>query len=84
MIMNKRAQAEVVAGALILIVILAFGVVSSVGIINENRYVGDKDTKIYYDLKKCDISKIPRENIISFKNLDEVTNNGYKPAECSL
>lgn len=82
-LMNKRGQADVILGAVVLIGIILFGGAVSYKIISENRYVGDKSTLLYYDLKECDIKGIPRENLINFKSSEEAEKNGYNPAECN-
>lgn len=80
--MKKRGQAEVV-GALILLGIVLVGGFASYKIVSENRYVGDLNSKIYYDLKTCQVESIPRENLINFNSLGEAIKNGYVPAPCS-
>lgn len=80
--MSKKGQAELV-GAIILIGLVVLGGVSSYKLISENRYVGDISTKQYYDLKRCDTSQINPENIINFKDFEEVKRNGFSAAKCS-
>ena len=82
-LMNKRGQLEIV-GAIVIIGIIIFSGVAGHKIISENRYVGDITTNLYYDLKKCDIVVIPKENIVNFKDLGEAKTNGFNPAKCSL
>lgn len=81
--MKKRGQGEIV-GVLVLLGLVIVGGIGTYKLISENRYVGDKTTMQYYDLKKCDIKDIPKENLINLNNLDEAREYGYMPASCSL
>lgn len=78
--MCKKGQ---IVETIFLIGILIIGGVGSYKIIFENRYVGDQTTLTYYDLSKCDINSINRDNIINFKDVKEAKENGYSPAKCS-
>ncbi len=83
--MNKRGSAEII-GIIILASMLILGGLGSYKIISENRYVGDSFTKLIYDLSKCDISNIPKENQINFNNQKDIEGaikNDYKLAECT-
>ena len=82
--MGKRGQADIVVGGILLIGLIIFSGISGYKVLSENRYVGDKTAFLYYDLSKCDIKDIPKEDIISFNNLEEANKNGYQPAKCSL
>ncbi len=80
--MNKKGlSAEL--GIFFLIGVLIVGGISAHQIISENRFIGDKTTLLYYDLKTCDGKEISRENILDFKTLEEAKENGYQPAKCS-
>lgn len=79
--MKKRGQAEAI-GAIVLIGILILGGYGSYKIISDNRYVGDKDTKIVYDLKYCNI-KIAKENVVSFTTKEKAYELDFKDAECN-
>ncbi len=79
---KKRGQGEVV-GAVLLLGLLIVGGIGAHKIISENRYVGDTSTKLYYDLKKCDIENLDKVNLISFKTLNEAEKDGFMPAKCS-
>lgn len=81
--MQKRGQVGEIIGAIILIGVLVLGGVGSYKIISENRYVGDPNTKIVYDLKFCDIKNVLDEKPLSFSNLEEAYKAGYKDAECN-
>ena len=81
--MNKRGQTEIVIGSIILVGLVISGIFASYSIFSENRYIGDKSTNLYYDLKECDTSNIDRNNLINFKSLEEAKQNGYEPASCS-
>ena len=80
--MKKKGQAEII-GIVVLIIFVAVSSIGGYKIVTHNRYVGDLETKEFYDLAKCDVKDIPRENIISFKNVEEARKNGYLPAKCS-
>ncbi|MBI2142603.1 hypothetical protein HYU15_03920 [Candidatus Woesearchaeota archaeon] len=82
--MNKRGEGAIVAGFIALIVMVIVGSIGSYNILSENQYIGDTSTGLYYDLKKCDTGHIAKENLVSFKNLEEVRKSGYAPAKCSL
>ena len=79
MLTMKRGSAEIVGAGLILIMLI-FGSIGSYKILSENRYVGDVSVMKVYDLTKCDINSIPREDLKSFKSLKEA--DGYELAEC--
>jgi len=81
--MKKRSQGEIL-GALVLLSLVIVGGIGGYKIISENRYVGDKTTMQYYDLKKCDISSIPKENIVNLNDINEAKEYEYVPASCSL
>jgi len=81
--MDKRGQAEVV-GIVFLVSLIIFSGISGYKILSENTYIGDNVTLLYYDLRKCDINNIPKENIVGFKSLKVAINNGYLPAKCSM
>ena len=76
----KRGSTELIGTGLILIMLI-FGGIGSYKILSENRYVGDVSTMEVYDLSKCNINNIPKENLKSFKSLKEA--DGYELAECS-
>ncbi len=85
--MDKKGQIEaitLVGGVIAFIVILVGAGIGHYQITSEQRFIGDSSTKLYYDLAKCDLDKLEKEDTISFKNIKEVEENGYKPAECSL
>ena len=81
--MKKRGQGEII-GVLVLLGLVIVGGIGSYKVISENRYVGDKTIMQYYDLKKCDISNIPKENLVNLKNINEAKEYEYVPASCSL
>ena len=81
--MKKRGQCEII-GVLVLLGLVIVGGIGSYKVISENRYVGDKTIMQYYDLKKCDISNIPKENLVNLKNINEAKEYEYVPASCSL
>ncbi len=78
--MDKSGTAELV-GIILALGMVILGGITSYKILSENRYVGDKTTLLVYDLSKCDISHIPRENITSFNDLEGA--KAYALAECS-
>ena len=81
--MNKRGQIEITIGGIILVGLVISSLFASYNLISENRYIGDRSTNLYYDLKNCDTSNINSENIINFQSLEEARKNGFKPAECT-
>ena len=85
--MDKKGQLEAVAlagGVVAIIVILIGAGIGHYKITSEQRFIGDNQTKLYYDLAKCDLEGLEKENIIGFKSIKEVEENGYKPDQCSL
>lgn len=85
--MDKKCQIETIAligGVLAVIVILVGTGIGHYQITSEQRFIGDNQNKLYYDLAKCDLEGLKKENIVNFKNVREVEENGYKPAKCSL
>lgn len=84
--MQKRGQLEttaVVIGVVLLLSSLVAGGIYSEKIISANRYVGDKESKLVYDMSRCDVSNIPKENKVSFENLNDAFAGGYYEAPCN-
>ncbi len=85
--MDKKGQLETVAlvsGVIAFIIILVGTGIGHYQITSEQRFIGDNSTGLYYDLAKCSLEGLKKENIVNFKNVKEVEENGYKPAKCSL
>ena len=80
--MDKRGQTAEIIGSFILITMVVASGFTLSKVIDDNRYVGDKFELKVYDLSKCDIKDVPKDNRINFKDLDEAINNGYTPAKC--
>lgn len=83
-LMNKKGI-EIVTGTLILVGLIVFGglIYSSEKVISENRFVGDINTNLYYDLKECSINHVEKNNLRNFKSEKEALENGFQPASCS-
>ena len=81
--MNKRGQTELVIGGVILVGLVISGILASYNLISENRYIGDKKSNLYYDLKNCDTSNLNSNDMVNFRSLEEAKENGFKPAECT-
>jgi len=73
----KKGQIETVAVVLSLLIVLGGIAYGTFTIANENRFVGDLNTKLVYDPSKCKISSI---NIQRFSSLDEAHSLGFKDA----
>jgi len=85
-LMNKRGQLEtlaVVVGVVVLLTSVVAGGIYSEKIISNNRYVGDKDSNLVYDLSKCDISNVLKSNRVPFTSIDEALKDGYYEAPCN-
>lgn len=80
--MNKRGQAEVIGG-LILIGVLVFGGIITQDVLEDNRYVIDLNTNTTYDLIKCNIKNIDKTNLKMVDDIDGIDTSIYKLAECS-
>jgi len=80
--MDRKSQVSEVIGAIVLIGILAFGVAGANKIVSDNRFIGDSETTIVYDLKYCDVN-IPKNKVISFENKDQAYALGFKDAGCN-
>lgn len=83
--MNFSKKAQVVEGvgvAILIGLVIFIGGFSVNKIISENRYVGDMNVKIVYDLKHCAIGDIPLQQRISFGSLEEARSLGYNEANC--
>lgn len=84
--MKKRGQLEtlaVVVGVVVLLTSIVAGGIYSEKIISNNRYIGDKDSNLVYDLSKCDISNILKSNRVPFSSIDEALRDGYYEAPCN-
>lgn len=84
--MKKRGQLEttaVVIGVVLLISSLVAGGIYSEKIISVNRYVGDKESNLVYDMSNCDVSHILKENKVPFSSLDASLKEGYYEASCN-
>ena len=80
--MQKRGQVTEAIGALFLIGIIVLGSFGSYKIISDNRFVGNEENGMVYDLKYCD-TKIPKDKMISFQSKEEAYTKGFKDAECN-
>lgn len=81
--MNKRGQAETLAVVLVGIIVFGGFILSSNKIQEENRYVGDSNSHIYYDLKSCETKQILPENLMRFKSEKKAIENGFTSAKCN-
>jgi len=80
--MKKRGQLVETVGVIFLLGILLIGGMGSYKIISDNRFVGNTENSVVYDLKYCDIN-IPKDKIISFENKNQAYQRGFKDAECN-
>jgi len=80
--MKKKGQVAEVIGAVILIGVLVLGGFGSYKIVSDNRYIGNTELKMVYDLKYCEVS-IPKDKIVSFQNKEQAYEIGFKDAECN-
>ena len=81
--MNKRGQIGETIGAIILVGILILGGVGSYKIVSNNRYIGNTETQLVYDLKYCEANDMPKDKTVSFIDKEEAYRGGFKDAECN-
>jgi hypothetical protein len=79
--MKKRGQTELIVGAFLIISLVIAGIGAN-KIVSENRYVGDYNSKIVYDLKYCDTPGTTGK-LVSFANIQDAYNEGYENADCN-
>ena len=82
--MNKRGQVELGIGAVLLIGVLIYGALSSYEIVSENLYAVDTPAKTIYDLTKCSIKHLNKQNIdfMGGDDVNELLGKGYRLAPC--
>lgn len=82
--MRKRGQIEIGIGLVILLGVLTIGSIQSYEVLSNNRFVVDNSTSLIYDLSKCSIENVPKENrfYISGDKIDEAMEKGLRLAEC--
>ena len=80
--MWKRGQIELATTIIVGVIILSSFLYVSESIISENRYVGDSNLDLYYDLKTCKTKHLSPDELVKFSSKQEAEENGYKPAPC--
>ncbi len=90
--MNKRAEISITLGIVVAFIFLGLStLIADEKFTNQDmRFMGDKSTKIVYDLQSdspnCAIDNIEinNKNIIHFSDIDSALNKGYKlDLECN-
>ena len=82
--MNKRGQVELVVGVFILGAVLITGAIGAISSIGSVRYVVDiSNNNTIYDLAKCDVKFIPKENLKPLSDFNELARKNFPMAECS-
>lgn len=79
--MQKRGQAEIIGG-IILLGVLLFGVIGTNTALNDNRYILDENSNLVYDLAKCNINNLNQSSLVIIKVTGDL-NSKYKWAECT-
>ena len=81
--MTKRGQIYEFGGLVVAgLIILGSLIFASNQISSEHRYIGDKTSHLYYDLKVCGTKDLKKVDIINFKDEEEAIKNDFKPAPC--
>jgi len=76
--MYKKGSLEFGFGVLTLVFMIGATIYGSITMAEQNRFVGDKSTKLVYDDKKCKVDAIVEsKNQVNFKSLDEAYRSGY-------
>ncbi len=73
----KKGQIEMVALVIALVIVIGGMTYGAITIAQDNKYVGNIDTKLVYDTTKCEIEF---QNKIKFKSLEEAHSLGFQNA----
>jgi len=83
-LMKKRGQSDPISvgvGVIILGGILLFGFIGTHIALQESRYMVDNEGVIY-DLTKCNLKDIDKENLQLLRDLDDIKRKNYTMAKC--